>query len=87
MDSEKAPSINNGRTYLKIAIIAFSCSILSGILRIFMSDRTVLATALGIILGGIVSYFIPPRMEISFVKWLITCVIISVTFYILSVSL
>ena len=75
--------VNNRKPdYLKIATIAIACSVLSELAKSMIEGNKILASALGILVGGVISYFIPPKMTIPFQIWFLICAAIAVLRYV-----
>ena len=67
---------------IKNGVLGATSVILGNVFKDFLSMSNPIAYSLGVLIGFLVSYCIPPRIETPFFKWLILCVMLAVLVFI-----
>jgi hypothetical protein len=67
---------------IKPGALGVTSLILGNVFKDFLSMSNPIAYSLGLLIGFLVSYWIPPRIETPFFKWLILSVMTSVIVFI-----
>jgi hypothetical protein len=68
---------------IKPGTLAVTSLTLGNVFKDFLAMSNPVAYSLGLLVGFLISYWIPPRIEMPFFKWLVLSVIVAMIIFIL----